>query len=681
MNRLADETSPYLRQHRDNPVDWYAWGPDAFAAAKERNVPILLSVGYSACHWCHVMAHECFEDVEVATKMNELFVNVKVDREERPDVDALYMDAVQAMTGRGGWPMTVFLTPDREPFYGGTYFPKDAFLKLLDAINGPEGIFTTRTADVAKNIDQLVQAISKSANLKAGTDLPDVEQLNNAVQGLGKAFDPEWGGFGKAPKFPSSFNLELMLRAYMSNGADAAKNIITTTLDAMCSGGMYDHIGGGFARYSVDREWLVPHFEKMLYDQALLCKTYLHGLIVLGNQQWRQVLSETIGYVLTTLQHPDGGFYSAEDADSLDADGKSVEGAFYTWTPDEVRAAMHDVKPAIVDATMEWYDISDEGNWEERAGRSIPNRMQARGVLKRPKEIDYGTFRLAQARQQRPRPGLDDKVLTEWNAMFLATLAEAAAVFNNSEWKAAAIRNGEFLLRELRRPDGRWHRSWHADGEPPARHDALAADHAALVDAFTRLAECTGEARWIAAATETADTMLDFFWDPVHGGLYTTAEDAEELIVRQKDLKDAAMPSANSTAAVALYRLAALTGEQRYTNQADRIMHLLKTQVDGGIGMYSNALIAADLRRRGTTEVVIVGDRPDLLRMAQSIWRPDTVLAWGEPYDSPLWEGRDEGFVYVCRDHSCQLPQDTVEGFSEMLTGKRLSLPGAPETA
>jgi len=576
--------------------------------------------------------------------------------------------------------MTVFLTPDREPFYGGTYFPKDGFLKLLDAINGPEGIFTTRTADVAKNVEQLVKAVSKSAELEAGTELPDVDQLNTAVQGLGQAFDPEWGGFGKAPKFPSTFNLELMLRAYMSNGAEAAKNIITTTLDAMCSGGMYDHIGGGFARYSTDREWLVPHFEKMLSDQALLCKTYLHGLIVLGNQQWRQVLAETIGYVLTKLQHPDGGFHSAEDADSLDGHGNSIEGAFYTWTPDEVRAAMHDVKPAIVDATMEWYGITDEGNWAENAGRSIPNRMQARGVMQRPKEIEYGTYRLAQARQQRPRPGLDDKVLTEWNAMFLSTLAEAAAVFNNSEWKAAAIRNGEFLLRELRDDNGRWYRSWHADGQPQARHDALAGDHAALVDAFTRLAECTGEARWITAAIETADTMLDFFWDPVHGGLYTNAEDAEQLIVRQKDLKDSAMPSANSTAAIALYRLAGLTGEQRYANQADRILHLLNGQVDKGIGQYSNALIAADLRRRGTTEIVIVGDRPDILRMAQSIWRPDTVLAWGEPYDSPLWQGREEGKVYVCRDHTCQAPQDTVEGFSEVLTGKRLSLPEPPPT-
>ena len=361
MNRLADETSPYLRQHRDNPVDWFPWGAEAFAEAKDRNVPVLLSVGYSSCHWCHVMAHECFEDADVATKMNELFVNVKVDREERPDVDQLYMDAVQAMTGRGGWPMTVFMTPDGEPFYGGTYFPKEQFLQLLTSITE---VYTERPDDVRKNIGQLMTAVNRTAELSAGTEIPDVEQLNNAVQGLGKAFDPEWGGFGKAPKFPSTFNLELMLRAYMSNGADAAKNIIVTTLDAMCSGGMYDHIGGGFARYSTDREWLTPHFEKMLPDQALLVRTYLHAFIVLGQPQWRQVLIETIGYVLTTLQHPDGGWYSAEDADSPDADGKGVEGLFHTWTPDEARAAMHDIKKEIVEATLDWYDITDEGNYE-----------------------------------------------------------------------------------------------------------------------------------------------------------------------------------------------------------------------------------------------------------------------------------------------------------------------------
>ena len=668
MNRLAAETSPYLRQHRDNPVDWYPWGPDAFAAAKERNVPILLSVGYSACHWCHVMAHECFEDNEVAEQMNKLFVNIKVDREERPDVDAVYMDAVQAMTGRGGWPMTVFMTPDAEPFYGGTYFPKDAFLKLMDAI---DDVYRTRPDDIRQNVAALVEAIDSSSKIEPADDLPGVEDLNKAVQALGGAFDEEWGGFGQAPKFPSTFNLELMLRACLSTSGDAPKQIVGTSLDAMASGGMYDHIGGGFARYSVDREWLVPHFEKMLYDQALLCGIYLHALIVLGQTQWRQVLEETIDYVLTELRHPDGGFYSAEDADSPDEQGHGVEGLFYTWTPDEVRAALPNTDPGTVEALLDWYDITDAGNFE---GRSIPNRMSARGQLARTPELDTVRSQLHTARARRERPGLDDKVLTEWNALFLSTLTQAASVLARQDWLDAAVANGEFLLRELRKDNGRWHRSWQADGDPKARHDALAADHAALIDAFTRLGEATGQARWIEEATRTADTMLEWFWDPQQGGLYTTAEDAEKLVVRQKDLSDNATPSANSSAAIALYRLAALTGEQRYANHADRILQLVGGLIGKAPGMFSNALVATDLRRRGATEIAVIGDRPDLVRLAQSIWRPDTVLAWGEPYDSPLWADRKDGFAYVCREYACEAPQDTLEGFAELLMGHPVTI-------
>ena len=669
-NRLAQETSPYLRQHRENPVDWYPWGPEAFAAAQERNVPILLSVGYSACHWCHVMAHECFEDAEVAAKMNELFVNVKVDREERPDVDALYMDAVQALTGRGGWPMTVFMTPDRAPFYGGTYFPKEAFLQLMDAI---EDVYRNKPEDVQQNVTALTKAISTSAELKPKNDAPGVDSLNASLQNLAKAFDAESGGFGQAPKFPTTSHLELMLRSYMTTAGDGPKRILETTLDAMSSGGMYDHIGGGFARYSTDREWLVPHFEKMLYDQALLLGTYMKGLIVLGRKDWRLVIEETINYVLTELRHPDGGFYSAEDADSVDPDGNTVEGWFSTWTPSEVRAALPQIDPAVVETLIDWYGITDEGNFE---GRSIPNRIAARGRLLRTPELQAAVVALRSARSQRPHPGLDDKVLTEWNALFLSSLAQAAAVFDRRDWLDAAVANAEFLLRELRDDRGRWLRSWQADGRPQARHMALAADHAALVDAFTHLAEASGEARWIAEAARTADTMLDWFFDPEQGGLYTTAEDAEALVVRQKDLTDGATPSANSTAAIALFRLAALTGEQRYANQADRILHLLAAAVDEAPGHYSNAMVATDLRRRGLTEVVIVGDRPDLVRLAQSVWRPDTVLAWGEPYDSPLWNERAEGFGYVCRNYSCELPQDTVQGFAEALTGRKVTITG-----
>jgi uncharacterized protein YyaL (SSP411 family) len=670
VNRLADETSPYLRQHRDNPVDWYPWGPEAFAAARERDVPILLSVGYSSCHWCHVMAHECFEDDDVAAKMNTLFVNVKVDREERPDVDAVYMDAVQALTGRGGWPMTVFTTPDGEPFYGGTYFPRDVFLQLLDAI---DDAYRNKPDDIRQNVTALVNALDASSRLRPKDEVPGIDVLNAGLQQLASAFDAEWGGFGKPPKFPTTSHLVLMLRAYMTTAGDGPKRIVETTLDAMCSGGMYDHVGGGFARYSTDREWLVPHFEKMLYDQALLLGIYLEGLVVIGRADWRLVIEETIEYVLSELRHPDGGFYSAEDADSPTPDGTTAEGWYTTWTPDEVRTALSRTDPDVVEALIDWYGITDDGNFE---GRSIPNRLSARGQLIRTPELDAARSALRTARARRPKPGLDDKVITEWNALFLSALARAAAVFGRSDWLDAARANAEFLVRELRDDRGRWHRSWQSEGEPRARHMALAADHSALVDAFTRLAEATGEARWIHEATRTADTLLDWFFDPVQGGLYTTAEDAEALVVRQKDLTDGATPSANSTAAIALHRLAALTGEQRYANQADRILQLLAAAAEPAPAQHSNALVATDLRRRGITEVVVVGDRPDLVRLAQSVWRPDTVLAWGEPYDSPLWNERAEGYGYVCRNYTCELPQDTVQGFAEKLTGRPVRITG-----
>jgi uncharacterized protein len=662
QNRLAQETSPYLRQHADNPVHWYPWGPDAFAAAKERDVPILLSVGYSACHWCHVMAHESFEDADVAAVMNELFVNVKVDREERPDVDSVYMDAVQALTGRGGWPMTVFMDPDGRPFVGGTYFPKENFLQLMRAI---DDVWRNKRDDVEQNAVALVKAVNASAEMKARADVPGIEVVNTVLPQIARSFDPEWGGFGAAPKFPSTMHLELVLRAFMSSGSEGASTVVTTSLDAMASGGMYDHIGGGFARYSTDREWLVPHFEKMLYDQALLVRAYLHAFAVFGHDRWRQVAEETINYVLRDLRHPDGGFYSAEDADSPDEHGHGHEGLFHTWTPDEVRDALGDQ----ADAALRWWGITDDGNFE---GRSIPNRMHARGELKRPPEIEAARVRLFAARERRPRPGLDDKVLTEWNALFLSALTEAAVVSARADWLAVALANGEFLLRELRTPDGRWHRSWQADGSPRARHHALAADHAALVDAFIRLGEATGQARWIEAARDTADTMLDHFWDVDQGGLFTTPDDGEALVARQKDLLDNATPSANSTAAIALMRLAALTGEQRYQHHADRILQLLGTVVEQSPAAVSNGLTAMEMRVRGITEIAIVGDRPDLVRLAHAVWRPDAVLAWGEPYESPLWEQRPDGFAYICRNYACEAPQDTPQGFFKQLTGRDL---------
>ena len=665
MNRLVDETSPYLRQHRDNPVDWYPWGPEAFAAARERDVPILLSVGYSACHWCHVMAHESFEDETVAAAMNAAMVNIKVDREERPDVDAIYMDAVQALTGRGGWPMTVALDHDGRPFWGGTYFPREQFLRVIDGLTD---VWRNRRDDLEQNATALVNAARRSAETEPQSTLPGREVVNTTLQQLAKAFDPEWGGFGSAPKFPSTFHLELVLRAYMTTGGDDARRIVTTSLDAMASGGMYDHLGGGFARYSVDRQWLVPHFEKMLYDQALLVRIYRQGHTVFGSDHYRQVVEETIGYVLRDLRHPSGGFYSAEDADSPDEHGHGHEGLFHTWTPAEVGAALSGWTGTDVGAVLEWFGISPGGNFE---GRSIPNRLENRGQLARPDMIERARELLFEARQRRPRPGLDDKVLTEWNALFLWALADAAAAFQRGDWKDAAVANGDFLVRELRDGRGRWHRSWQADGSPPARHQALAADHAALVLAFQRLGELTGEARWVDAARATADTMLDWFWDPIQGGLFTTAEDAEGLVVRQKDLFDNATPSANSLAADGLMRLAALTGEQRYRNHADRILQLLGTVATQYVGAASNAALAMETRARGMIELAIVGDAPDLVRVAQVLWRPDLVLAWGEPFDSPLWENRRAGFAYLCRDFACQAPVSDPEALYEQLTGQR----------
>ena len=660
VNRLAGAASPYLRQHADNPVDWHLWGDEAFREARRRDVPVLLSVGYSACHWCHVMAHESFEDDEVAALMNELFVCIKVDREERPDVDALYMDAVQALTGRGGWPMTVFMDPTGRPFFGGTYYPRSSFISLLSAV---DDAWRNKREELDHNATVLVETINASSALEPLESDPGYDLVNRALATITKAYDPDWGGFGTAPKFPQTFHLELVLRAYLSSGSADARALITNSLDAMASGGIYDHIGGGFARYSVDQRWMVPHFEKMLYDQALLVRIYLHAAVVFGEPRWLEVVTETIEYVLHDLGHRSGGWYSAEDADSADADGAMHEGRFYTWTPEEVAAILGDTAPAA----CEWWDITEEGNFE---GRSIPNRAGTRGEWTRPAERERDRRALLAARSQRPRPGLDDKILTEWNALFLTALVEAAMITDNARWLAAATATGEFLYRELRSSDGRWYRSWHASAEPRASHAALAADHAALVDAFTRLAEATGSARWIDAAVEVADTMLDHFWDASLGGLFTVPDDGDVLVVRQKEFHDGATPSANSSATIALIRLAGLTGEPRYAHHADQILRLQARVLQENPTSATNALAAVDLRRRGLIEVAVVGDRPDLVRVAQSLWSPYLVLAWGEPYGSPLWSDRRDGFAYVCRDYHCELPQDTAEGLFRQLTGR-----------
>lgn len=657
-NRLATETSPYLRQHKDNPVDWFGWGSEAFDLARQRNVPVLLSVGYSACHWCHVMAHECFEDDETANLMNQLFVNIKVDREERPDIDALYMDAVQAMSGRGGWPMTVFMTPDGRPFFGGTYFPKPSFIQLMNAINDA---WHNRRDDIENNIAALVESLGRTAQITPDATLPTIDLFTHAVGELAQTFDQRWGGFGGAPKFPSTMNLDLLVRSYLNDGSPTTRNILTTTLDAMASGGMYDHLGGGFSRYSVDEKWLVPHFEKMLYDQALLVRVYTHAAVVFNEPKWRQVVEETVEYLLRDLRHDNGGFFSAQDADSLDDQGHSHEGYFYVFTPSQVR----EILPAdLVETALEWYEITESGNFE---GSNIPVRLNHRGMFKRTPEVDKIRSLLLKARSSRTWPLLDDKVLTEWNAMMTASLVEAAVLFDRPDWLDAAQRNGEFMLRELRDENGRWLRSWQESGVPQARHRALASDLANLIDAFTRLGEATGKSSWITHAQNVADQLLENYWDPKNSGLYTIANDAEQLIVRQKDLLDNATPSANSTAALSLIRLGALTGSSKYNQAALDIMRLFSRIAAGAPSAFANLINAVHLQTAGVTEIAITGSRPDLLKEFQKHWLPTAVIAWGEKYESPLWLDRPENLAFVCQNYTCAKPASTIDEFKTAL--------------
>ena len=670
-NRLAQETSPYLRQHAGNPVDWYPWGDEAFAAARERDVPILLSVGYSACHWCHVMAHECFEDHEVAAAMNRGFVNVKVDREERPDVDSIYMEAVQAVSGSGGWPMTVFLTPDGRPFHGGTYFPKPQFLPLLERIGV---LWAERRPDLEQAAGQLAQAV------RAGTGLPSrswassgdpsaagsPELLGRTADTLLQRYDPDWGGFGRAPKFPQPPMLETLLMAAADTRRPELVDAVVTTLDAMASGGIYDHLGGGFARYSTDRTWLVPHFEKMLYDNALLARVYLHGYQATGLDRYRQVASETIGYLLSPPMRIAGaGFASAEDADS-----EGVEGRFYVWD----RAEVVDVAGREV---ADWYGVSETGNWE---GQNILTRPE-RGVLSRPEAVEAGRRALLERRNRRVRPGLDDKVLTEWNAMAIAALAECGRALERPDWTAEAEGVAEFLLRRLRRSDGRWLRSWQdgPDGGRTGRHLAYAADHAWLVEAFTRLAEATGKARWVAEAADTADRLLDLFWEEETAAFVTTGRDAEALIATPVDTHDGALPSANSVAAAALARLSALTGEARYRGAAESVVASMAPALSAAPIAFSGMVSAAHLLQRGATEIVITGERPDLVAAVTGRYLPLAVWSWGEPFDSPLWEGRTEpaatGQAYICRDYACHAPVSEVSQLVSELEGIHPSLP------
>jgi uncharacterized protein len=617
VNRLATETSPYLLQHADNPVDWYPWGEEALARARQEDKPILLSIGYAACHWCHVMEHESFEDERTAELMNEHFVSIKVDREERPDLDSVYMDAVVSLTGHGGWPMTVFLTPSREPFFGGTYYPPEprhglpSFRQLLQAV---ADAWRERRGD----IDRDARAITESLRTVAQPSREPLTQslLTDAVRGLRQQFDPVWGGFGNAPKFPPASALEFLLRR-------GETEITAKTLDSMALGGMYDLLGGGFHRYSVDRQWLVPHFEKMLYDNALLVPVYLHGWLVTGNQRYREVAEETLDYMLRELRLPEGGFASAQDADT---DG--VEGLTYTWAEDD-------------DVPRELLQPFEDG------------RFILRG------ELDAETrARLFAERDQRPKPLRDDKAIASWNGLTLAALAEAGRRLERGDLVEAARSLGEFLLGRLSTPEGRLFRTWRAG---QAKHGGVLEDYADVANGLYELHVATGELRWLEEARRLALLAVELFADEEQGGFFLTPRDGEQLVSRKKDFDDNPTPSGNSMLAYVLLRLGRIWGDADQERLAVGVFRHVAGALPRAPSAFGHALTALELHFSPPREIAVIGP-PDseVARAALAPFEPNAVVAFGPGEDVPLLQGKDyvdgEPAVYVCENFACQAP-------------------------
>ncbi|HEX8975185.1 MAG TPA: thioredoxin domain-containing protein [Solirubrobacteraceae bacterium] len=645
-NRLAAETSPYLLQHKDNPVDWYAWGEEPLARARAEQRPLLVSIGYSACHWCHVMERESFEDPEIAALMNERFVCIKVDREERPDVDAVCMEACQAMTGQGGWPLNAFLTPDQAPFYVGTYFPPaprhglPSWRTVLEAVSAA---WTERREEVLSSGQQVLQAIGAGTRVRATGDQVTQEQLSGAVEGIRGSYDPREGGFARAPKFPMSSVIEFLLTR-------GEQDMSLGTLRAMAQGGIYDQVGGGFSRYSVDPTWTVPHFEKMLYDNALLARAYLHGWQVCGEPRLRRVTEETLDWALREMRGPEGGFCSA-----LDADSEGVEGKFYVWTLGELRTVLGELAPPAID----YFGATEAGNFEGA------NVLEARGP--EPDTRAEIRARLYAARTERVRPGLDDKRLTTWNALMISALAEAGAALERTDYLDAAVACADFLLTALRDGDGRLLRTW-KDGH--GHIEAYLDDHAHLLQALIVLYEATFDARFYREATGLADTLIARFSDPEHGGFFTTAGDAAGW-ARRKDFEDSPVPAGNSAAAYGLLRLARLSGREDYERHAQAALALLTPIAPRHPLAFGHALQALDFALARVREVAIVGPRAEeLLRAARGGYRPHMVLAAGAG-PVPLLQDRGpvdgRAAAYVCEHFSCRAPVTDPEALAALL--------------
>ena len=683
-NRLINETSPYLLQHANNPVDWYPWGEEALERARSEDKPILLSIGYSACHWCHVMERESFENETIAGLMNDNFISIKVDREERPDLDQVYMQAVQMLTGSGGWPMTVFLTPEGKPFYGGTYFPPEdrqgmpGFPRLLTSI---AEAYSTNRGEIDRVTQQLTTQMSQSNQVSQGTSILTVDILHQAYSSLATNFDYQNGGFGNAPKFPQPMTPEFLLRYYHHGYNPRALELVELTLEKMAYGGIYDQIGGGFHRYSTDAYWLVPHFEKMLYDNALLARVYLHTYLITGRALYRRVVEETLDYVLREMTDSSGGFYSAQDADS-----EGVEGKFFVWSPDEINSVMGDADGEVFAG---YYGVTAGGNFE---GKNILNIRQDPEEFAETKGltadqlgdiINRGSKALLEVREQRIHPMRDDKVLASWNGLMLRSFAEAAAALGRPDYLAVAIKNAEFLAGSMK-SGGRLLRTYR-DGQ--AKLLGYLEDYSFVIDGLLALYEATFDLRWLDEAVTLADSMIELFWDEGIGGFYDTGSDHETLVVRPRDVFDNAQPCGGSVASDVLLRLAVFTGNNDYSAKAAvplRSLHQAMSQSPGGTGHWLSAL---DFYVSPPKEIAVIGPRDDpatqaLLDTVFHRFLPNKVVMGVETplipavdnseADIPLLAGR--GMVgglpsaYVCQNYACQLPVTDPADLAEQLS-------------
>ena len=658
-NHLAGETSPYLLQHANNPVDWYPWGDEALDHARAEDKPILLSIGYSACHWCHVMAHESFENEHTALLMNENFVNIKVDREERPDLDSIYMRAIQALTGSGGWPLTAFLTPEGKPFFGGTYFPPEdrydmpGLPRVLTAV---VDAYRNRRGDIEQTARQLVAVLATEIHKHTAVEPLVVDILAQAFSNLATSFDTENGGFGTAPKFPQPMALEFLLRYSKRTHDSAALDMVELTLEKMAKGGVYDQIGGGFHRYATDSHWLLPHFEKMLYDNAQLSQVYLHAYLATGNMLFRSIAEETLDYVLREMTDPEGGFYSTQDADSEGAEGK-----YYVWTPQEIAQVVGEETGKIVSA---YFGVTARGNFN---GRNILHVVADTALEPLPSVIKEAKASLLKSREQRVRPGRDEKVLASWNGLMLASLAEAACILDRRDYLATAVANGSFLLNSML-GDG-YLRHTYKDGK--AKIDGYLQDYALVIDGLLALHQATFGGEWLRQAISLAELMNEQFWDEAGQTFYDVGQSHQDLFARPRDTFDWALPSGPSAATLDLLKLAKLTGKEHFEQTAVislRSMQELMRQNPLG---FSNWLCALDFYLSTPKEIAIIGQREnpaavELLHALCNVWLPNKVVAAYDPDDPTpvsdlrLLENRqmikNQPTVYICQRYTCQAP-------------------------